>query len=232
MSIEVKLFFEENSGTDLVIRASRTVQDFITSYLSNHTTASVDPGAYRLFCSIDGGRTFRELAPQQTFESLGIPHGAWLVLRAGSIPNLSTALQRHSPASESGNAPEQAAPHPPRTRFNCHLEISSGKRIPVSRHGLIINRQFVQSQLPIQKRVIYTLRSSLLYIGRAVHCEIYFDDLAQQWILKADRPVYIDGCLYDKGMLYHLQPPKTQARLGREGIELTIHLTSSAPSSE
>jgi hypothetical protein len=117
------------------------------------------------------------------------------------------------------------SPHSPKNR--CQLQLAPGRIIDVPVEGLILNRQYLLSKLPIsavmleRAKVAAGFPSRLNLVSREPHCEIV--PKSDMWLLHAFRPTYINDRAIDKDspvMITDL----TAIVLGKEGWPIEIQI--------
>jgi hypothetical protein len=110
----------------------------------------------------------------------------------------------------------------------CRLQVVDGGMVDVSHEGIVLDRGYLLKHLPTlivareQLKILFGIESRLGGVSRQPHCEIIHQQ--QQWFLRAFKPTYINGRMYE-GKATVMLTRSTILMLGRDGWQVEVLLT-------
>lgn len=116
---------------------------------------------------------------------------------------------------------------PPRT-YACRLQLAPNCVVTVQGDHLELNRNYLSDKLPStvvlaeKARVFSGYDSRLMHVSRTRHCDIVRQH--EQWFVRAYKPTYVNGRIFDHGQIAPIQPPATTLVLGHGGWPITVEL--------
>lgn len=125
-------------------------------------------------------------------------------------------------------APSKSPPDGQQQPHTCRLRLAPNCVVVVQGDHLELNRNYLINHLPSSvvfkenARIFSGFDTRLEHVGRERHGEIFRQH--EQWIVRAYKPICVQGHSLDRGQSVVIQPPGAKMVLGRGGWEIDVEL--------